>query len=82
MHAVQRLNRIAEAKHQKLLTNAALESCVKEKFAAFDPVLLCAMHQKTDEDAAVCIEKGIKDVMGPNAGSSGGGRGLNPLLGD
>jgi hypothetical protein len=53
-----------------------LESCRSGK-ATMDPVLRCAIDSSSDDEAAACIERGIKDVVKPGAQ---GGAGVNPLL--
>jgi hypothetical protein len=78
--AVARLARIKQAKGDpttsKAPTERMLESCRTGKYAAYDPVLRCAMDSRTDEIAAECIDRGLKEVLG----GSGDGSGVNPLL--
>jgi hypothetical protein len=78
--ALDRLARIHRAKGQptpsKATTEWMLDACRTGKYAAYDPVLRCAMDSSSDEAAAECIDRGMKDVLR----GSGDGSGLNPLL--
>ena len=84
--ALARLERISAAKGQTAGSGArelVREMCLTSKYAEYDPVLRCAMDSKTDDEAAACIERGIKEVLKPSDGSADGsadGSGLNPLL--
>jgi hypothetical protein len=58
-------------------TKDALEQCRHSKYAAYDPVLRCAMDAPSDAAAASCIDRFVNSTLKP--GAAGGG-GLNPLL--
>ena len=63
----------------------ALDACRHEKYAAYDPVLRCAMDSDSDDAAAACIDAFVHAVVKPGAPAGSGsdvGRGLNPLLDD
>ena len=80
--AFARLERIAskrgEPKASEQGRSLVLESCRSGK-ATMDPVLRCAIDAPNDDDADACIQRGLRDVVKPSAGS-GQGSGLNPLL--
>ena len=82
--AFARLARISKSKAERTPSKAANEQMLEDCRAgrsAYDPVLRCAMDSSTDAAAAECIDRGIKEVLGGSAGSSGGGgSGINPLL--
>ena len=81
--AIRRLGRLSEAKGHSLPDRAAedmMEVCRTGKYAAYDPVLRCAMDSRSDAAAAECIDRGLKDVLHISNDGSGGGAGLNPLL--
>jgi len=73
--AIERLDRI-HALTAKQKTDA-LEECRQGKYAAYDPVLRCALDAETDAAAASCIERFQKAVLKPGAAE---GAGKNPLL--
>ena len=82
--ALARLERIEKSQGRpvasKATTQRMLESCRTGKYASHDPVLRCAMDSATDDSAADCIGRSLKDVVKPSADSRAGGSGLNPLL--
>lgn len=84
VRASARLERINKSKGYPALSKATteqmIESCRTGKYASYDPVLRCAMDSNTDEAAADCIDRGMKDVLEGSAGETGEGSGLNPLL--
>jgi hypothetical protein len=60
----------------------AIEQCRHGKFAAYDPVLRCAMDSASDEVAASCIEAFEREMVKARGGApSGAPVGINPLLG-
>jgi hypothetical protein len=81
--AVARLARIDETKGLPAMSrntrDQMIEACRTGKHASYDPVLRCLMDSSTDDEAATCIDRGIKDVVKGSAGDSAGS-GLNPLL--
>jgi hypothetical protein len=86
--AFARLERIAakrgEPKASESMKSLVMEQCRSEK-GTWDPVINCALHAASDDEADACIQAGIKDVLHSNddegsSGSASGGKGLNPLL--
>ncbi len=79
--AIDRLVRIATAKQYAApivrATERMTESCRTGRYAAYDPVLRCAMDSTSDQAAADCIDRGIKSVLKP---SDSPGSGINPLM--
>ena len=86
--AFARLARIAAARGwppmRSEFADQALEGCRRGGTAGYDPVVNCARAAATDEAAAACIDKGVRQVLhspsGSGSGSASGGQGLNPLL--
>jgi hypothetical protein len=83
--AVARLARI-DAAHASRRPNAdhtsdVLDECRHGKYAAYDPVLRCALDADSDDAAAACIDAFVTTVLKPGTtrGSDSPG-GLNPLL--
>lgn len=79
--AFARLERIDASKGNPVMkkpaTDRMIEVCRTGKHASYDPVLRCAIDSSTDEAAAECIDRGMKEVL---KGSAGEGAGVNPLL--
>lgn len=77
-----RLDRIDASRGTPLLSGEprreALEQCRHGRYAAYDPVLRCAMDSATDEAAAACIDAFDRE-MGTARGG-GAPAGINPLV--
>ena len=79
--AIDRIERIEEANGRSLHGTAwMVDACRTSKFAAYDPVLRCAMSSASDEAAAACIDRGLRDVVHGPPDDGGGAKGLNPLM--
>ena len=84
--ATARLRRI-EAREGRaaagaMLAERSLKACRSAGTATLDPVLQCAMQSATDDEAKICIDAFLRDVVqaqppGPGDAASGG---LNPLV--
>jgi hypothetical protein len=84
--ALARQARISASRHQPRLSEAGtdlfLDGCRDAKASRWDPVLRCLVSSPSDDDAAACIDRIMRDVVHGPAGAPAepDGRGLNPLL--